>query len=147
MTARRTALLLSGGPHPFAETTPLVEALLADAGYEVQVVESPAAAAALLESADPDIWVCNTLRWRMLAPKYDDIRDEFAHEIDEGSAARIEAWVRGGGWPKRAPMWLRSAEAMRAMRRSSPASVSRSASRNPLTGSSSAGSTKSPLRR
>lgn len=97
MDAPRTALVLSGGRHPFAETTPLVEALVEDAGYHVQVVESPSEAAALLESADPDIWVCNTLRWRMQAPKYDELRDEFAHEIDTGSAERIEAWVRGGG--------------------------------------------------
>jgi type 1 glutamine amidotransferase len=97
MTERRTALVLSGGPHPFAETTPLLEALLADARYEVRVVESPSEAAALLESADPDLWVCNTLRFRMLAPKYDDTRDEFAYEIDEESATRIETWVRGGG--------------------------------------------------
>jgi hypothetical protein len=97
MAAPRTALLLSGGPHSFAETTPLVEAVLVEAGYDVRVVESPSDAAALLDSADPDIWVCNTLRWRMLDPKYDDIRDEFAYEIDPDSATRMEAWITGGG--------------------------------------------------
>jgi type 1 glutamine amidotransferase len=97
VTTARSALILSGGPHPFAETTPLLEALLAGAGYDVQVVESPSKAAMTLEAADPDLWVCNTLRWRMLAPKYDDTREEFAYEIDADSARRIEAWVTGGG--------------------------------------------------
>ena len=91
------ALLLTGGPHPFAETTPIVEGLLADAGYSVTVVDSPTEAAAVLAADPPDIWVCNTLRWRMLADKYDEIRDEFRYEIPDESARQIDEWVRDGG--------------------------------------------------
>lgn len=93
----RSALVLTGGNHPFDETTPRLVALLGDAGYEVTVVESPPEAAEHLNSEDPDLWVCNTLRFRMLAPKYDDTRAEFAYEIDAATAEQFERWITGGG--------------------------------------------------
>ncbi|MGI9577500.1 MAG: ThuA domain-containing protein [Microthrixaceae bacterium] len=93
----RSALILSGGNHPFDQTTPRVQTLAEEAGFEVTVVDSPPDAARHLESKDPDLWVCNTLRWRMLADQYANLREEFAYEIDANTSARIEAWVNGGG--------------------------------------------------
>jgi len=45
----------------------------------------------------PELWVCNTLRWRMLAPKYDDLRAEHAYATSAEVREAFPAWVRGGG--------------------------------------------------
>ena len=49
----RTALVLSGGPHPFAETTPIVAGLLDASGYRTEVVDGPDAAAEVLAGRPP----------------------------------------------------------------------------------------------
>lgn len=92
-----TALLLSGGPHPFHQTTPRVVALLEEAGCAVDVVDDPDAAARRVADAPPDLLVMNTLRWRMLAPKYDEIRDEHAYTTSDEVRTAIPAYVAGGG--------------------------------------------------
>ncbi len=94
---RGRALLLSGGPHPFADTTPVVSGLLTEAGYEVEVVDTPDAAAEVLLANPPELWVCNTLRWRMLAAKYDELRSEFAYSTTAAVRAAFDSYVRGGG--------------------------------------------------
>jgi len=91
------ALVLSGGPHPFAETTPIVSGLLRSAGYRTEVVDTPDAAAEVLGSRPPDLWVCNTLRWRMLAPKYDELRADFAYQTTEAVRSAFDGYVRSGG--------------------------------------------------
>ncbi len=94
----RRALLLSGGNHPFARTTPVVAGLLDDAGYELTVVGHPDdAVAPLAEEVPPDLWVCNTLRFRMLAPKYDDTRDEYAYTTTAEFRRSADHYVRNGG--------------------------------------------------
>ena len=97
MSAGRTALVLSGGPHPFEATTPRVVALLEGAGCTVEVVEDPDEAARRLDRDPPDLLVMNTLRWRMLAPRYDALRDEHAYVTSDGVRAAVPAYVRDGG--------------------------------------------------
>ena len=36
-----TAMVLSGGPHPFSDTTPVVVGLLEEIGYDSTVIEDP----------------------------------------------------------------------------------------------------------
>jgi hypothetical protein len=93
----RRALVLSGGPHPFAETTPVLEELLVDLLDEVVVVDEPGAAASLLVSDPPELWVANTLRWRMAQPRYEELRRQHAYETEPAVAAAFDEWVRGGG--------------------------------------------------
>lgn len=91
------AVLLTGGPHPFAATTPLLAALLHDAGCAVSVVDDPAEAAAMLHPGWPELLVVNALRWRMLEPRYDAERAEHAYDTAPETARAIESWVLGGG--------------------------------------------------
>lgn len=93
----RRALVLSGGPHPFAETTPLLEGYLRGAGLRVEVVDSPEDAALVLVEDPPEVWVCNTLRWQMHAPRYDDLRAEFAYRTSDRVRRSFDAYVRDGG--------------------------------------------------
>jgi hypothetical protein len=93
----RTALVLTGGPHPFAETTPIVAGLLHAAGYRTEVVDDPDAAAGVLARRPPDLWVCNTLRWRMLAPRYDELRADFAYQTTDAVRTAFDDYVRSGG--------------------------------------------------
>jgi len=95
--SRPEALLLTGGPHPFEATTPLLAALLDEAGCTVTVVDAPDDAAARLQTDRPTLFVLNTLRWRMLDPRYDDTRSEHAYTTDPQTARAIETWVLGGG--------------------------------------------------
>lgn len=92
------ALLLTGGPtHPFEETTPLLSALTAEAGCEVAIVEDPDEAGARLRTDAWDLFVLNTLRWRMLDPHYADARAEHAYTTPPATADAIDTWVRTGG--------------------------------------------------
>ncbi len=95
MTAR--ALLLSGGPHPFEATTPLLARILESAGLEVDLTDVPDDAGRRLGSGGVDVLVCNTLRWRMRAARYDDQRAEHAYAMPADTAAALDGWVRGGG--------------------------------------------------
>lgn len=94
---RSDALLLSGGPHPFGETTPIVADVLRGAGFTVETVDSPDTAAQVLADTPPAVWVCNMLRWRMLAPKYDELRADFAYATTPRVRTAFERYVRQGG--------------------------------------------------
>ncbi len=96
MSAPR-ALVLTGGPHPFAETTPLLATLLEDVGCLVTVVDDPDRAAEGLAAGGVDLFVVNALRWRMLAGRYDELRPTHAYATTPTTAAAIGAWVTGGG--------------------------------------------------
>ena len=96
MSASR-ALILTGGPHPFAETTPLLAALLAGEGCAVVIVEDPDEMAHRLDEGDTDLLVANTLRWRMLDDRFADQRHRFGYSTPPATAAAIHAWVNGGG--------------------------------------------------
>lgn len=90
------ALLLTGGPHPFSATTPLLRALVEESGCSVTVVGDPDEAADRLDDG-VDLLVLNTLRWRMLGARYDALRAEHAYATNPATARTIETWVRGGG--------------------------------------------------
>lgn len=90
-------LLLTGGPHPFEETTPLLVAILEEVGCEVTVVDDPDEAAGRLGDGGVELLVLNTLRWRMLDPRYDATRAEHAYAIAPNTARVIDTWVRAGG--------------------------------------------------
>ena len=92
----RTALL-TGGPHPFAETTPILRGLLVDAGCAVTVFDDPDLLARHLESGEVEMVVANTLRWRMLADRYADRRGAHAYATAPETAEAVDGWVRGGG--------------------------------------------------
>ncbi|MEO7428648.1 MAG: ThuA domain-containing protein [Acidimicrobiales bacterium] len=90
-------LLLSGGPHPFAETTPILTRVIEDEGGRVTVVERPEAAADLLSAGTADLLVLNTLRWRMSEDRYADQRGEHAYASSPTARAAIGDWILGGG--------------------------------------------------
>ena len=92
-----TAMVLSGGPHPFSDTTPVVVGLLEEIGYDSTVIEDPDEAARQLDLRPPQLWVCNTLRWRMLEGRYDDRRSDFAYSSTESVRSSFDSYVRGGG--------------------------------------------------
>lgn len=96
-TAR--AVVLTGGPHPFAATTPRVVDLLADVGVtNTVVVADPDAAAEQVGAAGRGaLLVLNTLRWRMQADRYAPVREVHAYAtspaVRRGFAAHLD---RGG---------------------------------------------------
>lgn len=66
-------------------------------GCEVMVVDDPDEAAAQLEVGGIDLFVLNTLRWRMLGARYDSARCEHAYATTPDTARSIDSWVRAGG--------------------------------------------------
>lgn len=90
-------LLLSGGPHPFAQTTPLLAALIDELGCTVTIVEDPDDAAARLVAGHVDLFALNTLRWRMCADRHAPLRAEHAYVTPGPTRAAISGWVLGGG--------------------------------------------------
>ncbi|HEX5947371.1 MAG TPA: ThuA domain-containing protein, partial [Acidimicrobiales bacterium] len=92
------ALVLTGGPHPFAQTTPRLVDLLAETGVASTVVADPDAAAAHVATAGPGtLLVLNTLRWRMRADRYAPQRDAHAYATSPALRRTFAAHVAGGG--------------------------------------------------
>lgn len=89
--------LLTGGPHPFAETTPLLEALLGEEGCEVTAFDDPDQVAAHLTAVPTDLLVLNTIRWRMRADRHAARRGEHGFSTAPATATALDRWVRGGG--------------------------------------------------
>ncbi|MDD9371068.1 MAG: hypothetical protein PV358_13195, partial [Acidimicrobiales bacterium] len=96
-TAR--AVVLTGGPHPFAATTPRVVDLLADVGVtNTVVVADPDAAAEQVGAAGPGtLLVLNTLRWRMRADRYAPVREVHAYATSPAVRRRFAAHLACGG--------------------------------------------------
>ncbi|MBL8777173.1 MAG: ThuA domain-containing protein [Acidimicrobiales bacterium] len=98
-----TNLLLTGGPHPFASTTPLLVDLLADHGIATTVVTDPFEALARLGAAEAgtgprvDLVTVHALRWRMDQERYADERAEHAVAVDDVDLAVLDRFVRSGG--------------------------------------------------
>ncbi len=90
-------VLLTGGPHPFAATTPILEGLLVEAGCDVTIVDHPDRLADELDDGGVEVVVLNTLRWRMLADRHAALQDEYAYVTTPRTATAIEQWIRGGG--------------------------------------------------
>src|SRR5690606_20820031 len=111
-TARGPAVVLTGGPHPFAATTPQVVELLAEVGLAATVTPDPDRAAVLLAGAgsdDPDdrddpgtraaprLLVLNTLRWRMGADRYASQREAHAYATSPAWRDAVTAHLAAGG--------------------------------------------------
>ena len=98
-----TNLLLTGGPHPFASTTPLLVDLLADHGIATTVVTDPFEALARLGAAEAgtgpqvDLVTVHALRWRMDKERYAAERAEHAVAVDDVDLAVLDRFVRAGG--------------------------------------------------
>src|SRR5690606_31481404 len=89
---RTRAVVLTGGPHPFAQTTPRVVDLLAETGVASTVVSDPDTAAGLVAAAGPrTLLVLNTLRWRMRADRYAPQRDAHAYATSPALRRRFAA--------------------------------------------------------
>lgn len=95
---RARAVVLTGGPHPFAQTTPRVVDLLAETGVASTVVADPDAAAGHVATAGPGaLLVLNTLRWRMRGDRYAPQRDAHAYATSPALRHTFAAHVAGGG--------------------------------------------------
>lgn len=97
-------LLLTGGPtHPFAETAPLLAALLAEVGAETTVVTRPADAVDRLRAAASgdapgiDLLTVHALHWRMEQERYAALRDDHAVSLGADDLAVLDHFVRDGG--------------------------------------------------
>lgn len=94
-----TARILSGGfGHPFSESTPLLASALEEVDVTCQVITDVESGARSLASDPVDLLVVNALRWRMLADRFDDHRDEWAYVPSEPARQAIADHVaRGAG--------------------------------------------------
>ena len=94
------AIVLTGGPdyaHAFVETGPALAGIVELTGREVALVDHPDDVVALLHDSRVDVLVVNALRWRMLADRYAQWRDEWAYSISDRTRTAITEFVRGGG--------------------------------------------------
>jgi type 1 glutamine amidotransferase len=95
----RRALLLVGGPHPFDETTPVVEKIVGDAGFASETFDDIEAGLRELRKGAHALLVVHCLRWSMTqSPKYAPVRDRWGFELsDAGKAIITDHLQRGGG--------------------------------------------------
>ena len=99
MTARR-AVVLSGGPdyaHAFVETGPALASIVERTGRDVTLVDHPDDVVSLLDDPRVDVLVVNALRWRMLADRYAQWRDEWSYTTSPTTRAAITEFVDQGG--------------------------------------------------
>ena len=97
-------LLLTGGPtHPFAETAPMLEALLAEAGIatttetDVDAVLARLRADQLGEGEPIDLLTVHALRWSMTQERYAAQRADHAVTLGDDDLAVVDRFVRRGG--------------------------------------------------
>ena len=92
-------LVLTGGPHPFDETTPRLVRMLADAGIESTVFDDIERGAQALAGASCELLTVHCLRWTMeQSAKYAPLRDTWGYRPSEATRAAIAGHVaRGGG--------------------------------------------------
>jgi hypothetical protein len=95
-----TAVILTGGPdyaHSFVETGPALAAIVESTGRHTILVDDPDALPALLADSSVDVLVVNALRWRMLAERYAQWRDDWAYDSSDAVKEAITTFVRAGG--------------------------------------------------
>ena len=94
-------LLASGGPtyaHDHARAARALEEILGDAGHDmVAVTTHPDQLPDATAQHRPDAIVMHMLWWRMLADRYDHLRDEWAYRTNEGLRSALQSFVAGGG--------------------------------------------------
>ena len=89
-------LLITGGRHPFGETTPVIAACLSAAGHAVTVTRAAA------ELAAPDLGrfaalVFNSCRGGANDGRYAIPAEELDNDFDAAQRAGLQAYVAGGG--------------------------------------------------
>lgn len=93
----RRALILSGGVgHDFAATSAQVAHLLGEVGMTSVVDDDVEAALADLAASPVDLLVVNTLRWRMEAERYTNLRDDWAFSLSSRGREAIEDHLGAG---------------------------------------------------
>ncbi|MGA0877761.1 MAG: ThuA domain-containing protein [Ilumatobacteraceae bacterium] len=101
MNRTRRAVVLTGGPdyaHDFAATGPELVSIAEEAGFVPVLVDHPDALIPLLTDASvADVLVVNALRWRMLADRHAEWRDEWAYATSPALSRAIIDFVAGGG--------------------------------------------------
>lgn len=93
-------LLLSGGYfHPFHETAPLLADVLRSADIESDMTfDIEEGLRTLASDSSFDLVTVFALRWRMLHPRFDEERDEWAFALSpEARRALLDHLDRGGG--------------------------------------------------
>ncbi len=87
-------LLLAGGPHPYDQSTPVLEKLLRDAGLEPDVEYDIEAGLARLDNGGYALLVAHSLRWSMTQDaKYEPLRAEHAFSLSEAGRQAIRGHV------------------------------------------------------
>ncbi len=96
----KRAVVLTGGPdyaHDFTETGPALASIVARTGRDVILVDHPDDIVPLLGDPRVDVLVVNALRWRMLADRYEQWREQWAYTTTSETKEAITTFVRGGG--------------------------------------------------
>jgi uncharacterized protein len=100
MTSARI-LLASGGPtyaHDHAAAADALRSLLQHAGHVIVGITShPSEIPAAISRERPDVVVSHMLWWRMLADRYDDLRDMWAYESSKDLREAVHSFVVEGG--------------------------------------------------
>jgi type 1 glutamine amidotransferase len=99
------AVVLTGGAdyaHDFSATGPELGAIAQEMGYTPLIVHHPDDLIDVLSSSTPDsqdvdVLIINALRWRMLADRHAQWRDEWAYITTNETRRVIEKFVADGG--------------------------------------------------
>lgn len=93
-------MIVTGGgvAHDFATTSNLVADLLAESGFDPSVFDDLDQGLETIVEERAELLVLNTLRWRMLDEKFDDVRDVLASALSLSARRAILTHLdRGGG--------------------------------------------------
>jgi type 1 glutamine amidotransferase len=93
----RNLLIAGGVHHPLENSAPSLTATLARAGIESDVVEDVEQGCRMLAGGGYDLLTFSAIRWRMLAPQYEQYRARWALAFSEAGREAIRAHLRGGG--------------------------------------------------
>ncbi len=98
-SAVTTNLLLTGGCfHAFDESAPVLAEQLRSAGVVSEVCTDLEGGLAQLADGDRfELVTVYALRWRMLHPRFDDERDEWAFSLSETGRESVHKHLAGGG--------------------------------------------------
>src|SRR5688572_12550309 len=92
-------LVLSGGPHPFDQTTPRLVRMLAEAGIASAVYDDIEQGLQVLSRDPHDLLTVHCLRWTMVqSPKYAPLQPTWGYSLSDAARAAIVAHLsRDGG--------------------------------------------------
>ncbi|WP_052710060.1 ThuA domain-containing protein [Azospirillum thiophilum] len=96
--AIRNLILTGGIGHPFADATPALEGVLAEAGVVSTVTDDIEGGLQALGQGGFDLLTVYALRWRMLgSEKYAPHRERWAFSPSQDGRERLSRFVTGGG--------------------------------------------------